>query len=623
MSSEIVTLVLDAPVSQPARVWRQLWDLAWEAVALRRFPACEAYVSEYFEDLLPDQRSVLMHCDERELQWRFSDFGGAFSAQIGVLAHWFELGLASEYAAVHRVVDAAGGAVAWRRAARIETVLRSLAPLAQRTRGRPMLLTRGRLWPIDLEDDALSIRALTDATDDERSRAAQCWANDQTEDPVHQRFVAASQSSKHQADRAAFDRTLLLRHADRLEATARASNDDERAVLDAIVDAAGDERDCDAASVWLEKHLALARRDDGREALTARLDDERPAVRQLAAATLARAATSAKSSEKAAHPLWIARALASADPVVLEHALSVELDAKRVSDALIAAALAHEAILQRSAAAGEGLARWITAREPRSAGPESLALIERATTLLLLSAGRSALESWLVMDERAPLSATRRRALHAALRTPLAPGQEPWRLAWLARGWSDRASLGLDEHDALRWIDQAQRSARTPEGHRARGALWDAFVHSSHESLSAPVRAALGEASVQRWSDADEALSEAIREDFVHACGSAMHHARGALERARVASEITALCVLAIERLGAQPANIAQLESLHRTVIAALGRTADRWASPPRRLDGCDRCAAALEALAVAWEPSDPVASARARTLAASTDVQG
>lgn len=626
MSSEVVTLLLDAPVRQPARVWRQLWDLAWRAVAIDRYPACRAFAREYFEDLLPDQQSVLMGCDERELRWQFSDFGGAFSPQIGVLARWFELGLASEYAAVHRAVEAAGGAVAWRHARTVADVLRPTAPIAERTRGRPMLLARDRLSPLSLEGEVVSIAGLTDCSAEERARAAQLWASDRTDDPIERQFAHTSARASVIAEREAFDRKRLLRHAEQLEARARERGASDEALLDAIVSAAADERDRDGARVWLEKHLALARALPGREALSARLTDAEPAVRQLAAATLAHAAKSARSSEKDGVPVWIARALASEDPVIVEHALSVELDSKRTSDALIAAALAHEALLQRSISAGEGLVAWIAARDPKTASAATLALIERATLTMLGAPGRAALDRWLVLDGRTPPTATRRHALHAALRTPLSPGQSPWRLAWLSCAWSEAASVGVHEREALAWIADARIAASALDGAAARSALWRAWMRVAEADAQAStreIRAALLAASPLGSHEGDEALSTAIHEDFVNACGNAVHHARDHHERARVSGAIVALCVHAIEARAARPPHPTLLSSLHRAIIAALERTADRWAAEPRRLAGCDRCAAALESLARAWEPSSPEAAALARTLAANTDVRG
>lgn len=621
MSSEVVTLVLEAPVAQPARVWRRLWDLAWNAVAVRRHPACEAFAGEYFEDLLPDQQSVLMHCDDGALRWQFSDFGGAFSAQIGVLAHWFEIGLAREFAAVHRAVEAAGGRVAAREIPRIEAVLRSGVALERRTRGRPMLLARERLWPLFLEGDAVSIEGLDDPTDDERARASQLYAQDATEDPIHANALRSSSSTIR--EREDFDRNLLLRHADRLETAAREHASTDGALVDAVVCAAANDRDREAAQVWLEKHLALARATDGREALSARMEDEREPVRQLASGTLARAAKSAKGSEKDGVAQWIMRALESSDAVVVEHALSVELEAKRVSDAMLAAALGHEALLRSSKSAGEGLWRWIAARDPRTAGAESLALVERATRVLLASPARAAVDAWLVIDRRSGMTSVERCALHAALREPFASGQGSWRLLWLVLSWNDASSLGLREDDALSWIAATQHEAQAREGAAARTALWAAWMRASSDAATPAIRRALREACVRGWSDADEAFAALVRGEFVVECQQFALRAKTPKLRDQGSRAIVELCVCAVEQRRSQQPDVARLEALHRTVIAVLQTTADRWTREPTRLPGCDPCAEAFAELARAWEAGAPDAAAVARALGASIDVRG
>lgn len=483
-----------------------------------------------------------------------------------------------------------------------------------------MLLARGRLWPLFLEGDAVSIEGLDDPTDDERARASQLYAQDATEDPIHASALRWSASTIRERD--AFDRTLLLRHADRLETAARERANTDGGLVDAIVCAAANDGDREAAQVWLEKHLALARATDGREALSARIEDERRPVRQLAAGTLARAAKSAKGSEKDGVARWVLCALASSDAVVVEHALSVELEAKRVSDAMLAAALGHEALLRGSKSAGEGLWRWIAARDPRTAGAETLALVERATRILLASRARAAVDAWLVIDRRSGVTAIERCALHAALREPFAPGQGAWRLLWLVLSWNDAASLGLREDDALSWIAATQSEAQAREGAAARAALWAAWMRASSDAATPAIRGALREACVRVWSDADEAFAEVVRGEFVVECQQFALRATPTL-RERGVRAIVELCVCAIEQRGSQQPDVARLEALHRTVIAVLQTTADRWAREPARLPGCDPCAEAFAELAREWEATAPDAAVAARALGASIDVRG
>lgn len=571
-------LALAAPVSEPERVWRRLWDLSWRAVSIERDPVASAFTREYFEDLLPDHESHLMGVAKDRLEWMFWDFGGAFSRQIGPLAHWFEIGLARQYRAVLREIESAGGRLVPSALPDIDRVLRRSESLDAETRVRPMLVARGSLWSIFREHDGtLTISGLDAPTDEERASAARLWSSDETEDPIH--LAGQRWASHNRTDRREFEHEWQLRRVTELDRTLRASNETPDALLDAMLCAVDDPRVRDEATVLLERNVSIARSEAGLGRVAIRITDERLAVRAAAVAMLERVAKSATSAQKGALVELYVRVFETKDPRSIERVLSIEVEAKRVSNELLAAALANQAIVASSAVAATGLQQWLDARMSiaKLSGGESeetLALVRSAVRLLLRSPSRVQFAAALFAEPGRRLKPIETLARHTALSEPLREAEWPWRLEWALRHWSDATSLGTTERDADAWIADALAQLRR-ESNAWFGSLVATWIDGGRAKSAAHIEQAWRSGLVGLLVDVDPVVAARASEALLEACR------KRANKRAEPAQRL--------REFGA-------VSSLGRDVIARLRNDTHR---PAAALAACEAVVGAMELIAV------------------------